>query len=219
MIQLLFMVMGAETVAILLLLFKTPVRKYLIMGLDRLKRGRAPLVVKSVAATVFVIMMYSVYTIRDIQSRPIDTLNPTDHVLLANHILEASLMGFLLFLSLMIDRLHHYMRELRLLRKAMEAAKKQSRSFEDGKNGGTEDLKALNMELAILRTNVNKLESECEAKEKEGKAAEANSVSLKNQSEGFRQELDRLLEENESLRNQLKSVDHSLSHSDGKKNT
>lgn len=85
--------MGAEMATILLLLFKTPLRKFLIMALDRVKRGRAPLIVKSVAATVFVIMMYTVYSIRDIQSRPIDVLNPTDHVLLANHILEASLMG------------------------------------------------------------------------------------------------------------------------------
>ncbi|CBI28815.3 unnamed protein product, partial [Vitis vinifera] len=43
---------------------------------------------------------------------------------MARHLLEASLMGFLLFLALMIDRLHHYIRELRLLRKAMEAEKK-----------------------------------------------------------------------------------------------
>jgi len=212
------MVMAAEMATILLLLFKTPLRKFLIMGLDRVKRGRAPLIVKSVAATVFVIMMYTVYNIRDIQSRSIDVLNPTDQVLLANHMLEASLMGFALFLSLMIDRLHYYIRELRLLRKTMEPAKKQSRGFEDGKNGGPEELKAVSEEVSRLKTKMKKLETECETKEKEAKSAEANSVALKNQSEGFLSELDRLQNENKSLRNQLQSIDQSLSHSDGKKN-
>ncbi|KAK3040456.1 hypothetical protein RJ639_028705 [Escallonia herrerae] len=218
MIQLLFMVVMAEMAGILILLFKTPLRKLLIMTLDHVKRGKAPIVVKSVASTVFVIMMYTIYTIRDIQSRPIDALNPTDHVLLANHMLEASLMGFSLFLSLMIDRLHHYIRELRLLRKTMEAAKKQNRGFEDGKNGGDE-VKARSEEISRMEAKISKLESECETKEKEVKAAEANSVALKNQSEGFLLEYDRLLEENQNLRNQLQSIDLSLSHSDSKKNT
>ncbi|GJT33942.1 B-cell receptor-associated protein 31-like protein [Tanacetum coccineum] len=80
---------------ILLLLFKTPLRKLLIIGLDRAKRGRAPLVVKSVGATVFVIMMYNVYSVTEIQSRPVEAVvNPTDQIILAYHMLEASLMGF-----------------------------------------------------------------------------------------------------------------------------
>lgn len=218
MIQLLFMLMFGEMAGILLLLFRTPLRKLLIMGLDRVKRGRAPLVVKSVAATVFVMMMYTVYTIREIQSRPMEALNPTDHVLLANYMLEASLMGFSLFLSFMIDKLHHYIRELRLLRKAMEATKKQNRGFEDSKNGGAEELKGLGEEVSRLRKNIKKLESECETKDKEVKAAETNSVALKSQSEGFLLEHGRLQEENQNLRNQLQSIDQSLSHSDGKKN-
>lgn len=78
---------------ILLLLFKTPLRKLLIIGLDRAKRGTAPLIVKSVGATVFVIMMYNVYSVTEIQNRPADAINPTDQIILAYHMLEASLMG------------------------------------------------------------------------------------------------------------------------------
>nr|GMD33513.1 B-cell receptor-associated protein 31-like [Ipomoea batatas] len=137
--QLLFSVAFGEMAVILLLLFKTPLRKLLILSLDRAKRGRGPLVVKSVAATVFVLMIYTVYSVKEIQSRPLESINPTDQVLLAQQILQASLMGFVLFLSLMIDRLHHYIRELRLLRKAMEAAKKHDRGFDNGKNGGVEE--------------------------------------------------------------------------------
>ncbi|KAL9996305.1 putative B-cell receptor-associated protein [Helianthus debilis subsp. tardiflorus] len=44
MIYLFFGVLFIEMVTILLLLFKTPLRKLLIIGLDSAKRGRAPLV-------------------------------------------------------------------------------------------------------------------------------------------------------------------------------
>ncbi|GJZ58347.1 B-cell receptor-associated protein 31-like protein, partial [Tanacetum coccineum] len=93
MIYLFYSVLAIEMSTILLLLFKTPLRKLLIIGLDRAKRGRAPLVVKSVGATVFIIMMYNVYSVTEIQSRPVEAVvNPTDQIILAYHMLEASLM-------------------------------------------------------------------------------------------------------------------------------
>lgn len=98
MIYLFFAVLFIEMLTILLLLFKTPLRKLLIIGLDRAKRGRAPLVVKSVAATFFIMMMYNVYTVMEIQRRPADVNNPTDQIILAYHMLEAALMGNFLFL-------------------------------------------------------------------------------------------------------------------------
>lgn len=215
MIELLFPAILGEMAVILILLFKTPLRKLVIMALDRLKRGTGPLVVKTVAGVIFVFMSITVYSVTEIQSRPIDSLNPTDQILLARHMLEASLMGFLLFLLLMIDRLHHYIRELRLLRKTMEAAKKQNRANEDGKS---EELKVLGEEVSRLKKHIKQLETKHETKEKEVKSAEANVLALKSQSEGFLVEYDRLLEENQNLRNQLQSIDQSLSHSDIKKN-
>ncbi|KAF5950072.1 hypothetical protein HYC85_012065 [Camellia sinensis] len=215
MIELLFPAILGEMAVILILLFKTPLRKLVIMALDRLKRGTGPLVVKTVAGVIFVFMSITVYSVTEIQSRPIDSLNPTDQIILARHMLEASLMGFLLFLLLMIDRLHHYIRELRLLRKTMEAAKKQNRANEDGKS---EELKVLGEEVSRLKTHIKQLETKHEIKEKEVKSAEANVLALKSQSEGFLVEYDRLLEENQNLRNQLQSIDQSLSHSDTKKN-
>lgn len=215
MIELLFPAILGEMAVILILLFKTPLRKLVIMALDRLKRGTGPLVVKTVAGVIFVFMSITVYSVTEIQSRPIDSLNPTDQILLARHMLEASLMGFLLFLLLMIDRLHHYIRELRLLRKTMEAAKKQNRANEDGKS---EELKVLGEEVSRLKKHIKQLETKHETKEKEVKSAEANVLALKSQSEGFLVEYDRLLEENQNLRNQLQSIDQSLSHSDTKKN-
>ncbi|XP_057462719.1 uncharacterized protein LOC130752864 [Actinidia eriantha] len=219
MIEILFPLIFAEMALIVIFVFKTPLRKLVIMGLDRVKRGSGPIVVKTVAGTVFVVMISSVYSIMKIQKRWIDDgdLNPTDQILLSKHLLEASLMGFSLFLGLMIDRLHHYIRELRIRRKSVEAVKKQNQVFEDGKTGGAKEIKALEEEKIALKAKVNQLESEFELKTKEANNAETNALALKKQSEGFLLEYDRLLEENQNLRNQLQSLDRKLSLSDSKK--
>ncbi|XP_022724590.1 B-cell receptor-associated protein 31-like isoform X2 [Durio zibethinus] len=216
MIQLLFLVIFSEMAVIMVLTFKTPLRKLVIMGLDRVKRGRGPVMVKTVAGTVSVVMMSSVYSMMKIQKRWIDdeAANPTDQVLMAKHLLEATLMGGSLFLALMIDRLHHYIRELRIRRKTVEAVKKQGRGFDEVKPGGSDEVKALEEEVTTLRGKFKQLESDLETKTKEMKAAEANTVALKKQSEGFLLEYDRLLEENQNLRNQLQSLDQWLSRSD-----
>lgn len=206
---------------IALLLFKTPLRKLVIMGLDRLKRGRGPLMVKSVAGTLFLVLLSSVYSMFKIQKREIQegaAVNPTDQVLMANHLLQATLMGAALFLALMIDRLHHYIRELRIRRKGMEAVKKQTRGYEDGKAVNSEEIKAAEEERARLRAELSRLESELQSKAKDVDVAQANATALRKQSEGFLLEYDRLLEENQNLRNQLQSLDRKLSYSGSKKN-
>ncbi|KAJ4838747.1 hypothetical protein Tsubulata_029156 [Turnera subulata] len=219
MIQLLFAVIFSEMAMIILFVFKTPLRKLVILGLDRLKRGRGPVVVKTVAGTVFVVLMSSVYSMMKIQTRGIEeggAPNPTDQVLMAKHLLEATLMGSSLFLALMIDRLHHYMRELRLRRKSMETVKNETRSFEDAK---VKEKKAMETEMATLQAKLKQLESELEEKTKEVQTSEANAIALKKQSDGFILEYGRLLEENQTLRNQLQSLDAKLSRSGSKKNS
>ncbi|KAL1320287.1 hypothetical protein HN51_065002 [Arachis hypogaea] len=215
MIQLLFLVVFMEAAMIVVLLFKTPLRKLVIMGLDRLKRGRGPLMVKSVAGTIFVVLFSTVYTMLQIQKRGIEdaaggSLNPTDQVLMAKHLLESTLMGAVLFLALMVDRLHHYIRELRLRRKSMEAAKKQARA-EEAKVLNSEENKAIEEEAARLRKEVHQLESELRSKTEDVDVAEANVSALRKQSEGFLLEYGRLLEENQELRSQLQSVNGRLS--------
>ncbi|CAN1341992.1 hypothetical protein LINPERPRIM_LOCUS39346 [Linum perenne] len=130
------------------------------MGLDRLKRGRGLIVVTTVAGTVMLVLMSTVYTIGNIQKRWIEEggiVNPTEQVLMATHLLEATHMGGViiesgiagggLFLALIIDRLHHYMRELRMRRKNMEALRKQIQA------------KALEEELTMLREKLKQLET------------------------------------------------------------
>ncbi|GKC03942.1 B-cell receptor-associated protein 31-like protein [Tanacetum coccineum] len=77
MIKILFTLIFTEMALILIFVFKTPLRKAVIMGLDRVKRGQAPLVVKVVGSTIFVVMLSTLYT---------------DQVLAARHLLEALLM-------------------------------------------------------------------------------------------------------------------------------
>lgn len=218
MIQLLFTAVGIEVAMIIIMLFKTPLRKLEIMSLDRVKRGRGPLVVKTVGMTVLIVFMSSVYSMVKIQRRSLDAgvLDPTDQLLFSKHLLEVSLMGFSLILSLMIDRLHHYIRELRQLRKGMEAAKKQNRAVEDGRSNEIKNLEAANNDL---KEKIRSLESDSATKAKTLQAAEANALALRKQSEGFLLEYDRLLEENQNLRNQLQSIDQMLSHSDSKKSS
>ncbi|KAJ0787754.1 putative transcription factor bZIP family [Helianthus annuus] len=210
MIRILCSLILSEMALIVIFVFKTPLRKLVIMGLDKLKRGRAPIVVKAVGSTIFVVMMSTVYSVMQIHNRrngDDGELTPTDQILAARHLLEASLMGFSLFLALMIDRLHHYIRELRIRRKNMEAVKKQNRIIENGNNGSQDEVKALESELTALKEKVTHLESELEEKTKEASEAEAHASALKKQSEGFLLEYDRLLEDNQNLRAQLQSSD------------
>lgn len=95
MIQLLFTLVLAEMALILILLFRSPLRKILIMVLDRVKQGRGPIMASSVAGTLSVVFISALYSIVKIQKRSSDgiVVNPMDQILLANHLLEASLMG------------------------------------------------------------------------------------------------------------------------------
>jgi B-cell receptor-associated protein 31 len=122
--------------------------------------------------------------------------------------------GYSLFLAFVIDRLHHYIRELRSLRKSMDVATKLNRALEEAKNGSSESHEK---EINIQKEEIEKLKSELHAKVEEVKSAEANSLALRKQSEGLLLEYDRLLEDNQHLRSQLQSIDLKLSHSDNNK--
>ncbi|KAK3140405.1 hypothetical protein QOZ80_5AG0400450 [Eleusine coracana subsp. coracana] len=221
MIQLLFSLLAAEAALALSLLFRTPARRLALLAVDRAKRGRGPVMAKTVAGTMFIVLASSGYSIGKIRSRSgeLGQLTPTDQVLASRHLLEASLMGYCLFLGLIIDRLHHYIREIRTMKKNMEAITKQSRTLEEAKHGGAEELQGYQKEIAGLKEQVEVLKRQSQAKAEELKTAEANSVALEKQSEGLLTEYDRLITENEELRKQLQSMDRHTSHSDGKKNS
>ncbi|KAK9092036.1 hypothetical protein Syun_026947 [Stephania yunnanensis] len=236
MLFLLFSLILSELLLLLILSFKTPFRKLLILLLDTTKQGQAPLIAKAIAATVYALLMSRLYSFIEIRRRFNDggAFGSTDQVLMGHYLLQATLMGIFLFLGLMIDRLHHYIRELRLLRKSMKILKKTQYSS----NGDAwtrevtkeeiEELKTnnghLNFEInqkegiTALKMKIKQLESECGTKGKEKKTAEASSVALTKQFEGIQLKYNELQEENMKLRKQLKSLDRKWSSSRGKKN-
>lgn len=95
MIQVLFALIFAEMALIVLFIFKNPLRKTVIMGLDRIKRGSGPIVVQTVGGTVFVVMLATLYNAVAIKRRQMRdaTTDSTDQILCARHLLGASLMG------------------------------------------------------------------------------------------------------------------------------
>ncbi|KAM0835478.1 hypothetical protein ACQ4PT_062907 [Festuca glaucescens] len=228
MIQLLFTVLAAEAGLATALLFKTPLRKLAMLALDRLKRGRGPVMVRTVAATVLIVLASSLHSMAKIHGHAgageLDApgaLTPTDQVLLARHMLEASLMGYSLFLALVIDRLHNYIREMRGLKKNLEAVSKQNKTLEEAKFGGSDDdeSKPYQKDIASLNEEIKKLKLKLKEKKGEVKDAEAKALAAKTHSEGLTLKYDRLLEDNKHLLDQVQSGDIVVSRSEGKKNT
>ncbi|CAN6231479.1 unnamed protein product [Urochloa humidicola] len=213
MIQLLFVVLLAEASVAAALLFKTPLRKLAVLGIDRLKRGRrAPVAVKTVAGVVLALLASTLYSMAEISGRTADPdsgggLTPTDQVLFARHLLEASLMGYSLFLVLVIDRLHQYIRDLRGFKKNLEAASKHNKMLEEAKLGISEETKKYKEEIATLNKEMKKLKLHAQEKTEEVHVAEDKALAIQKQSEGLLIEYDRLLEDNQHLRIQLQSID------------
>ncbi|KAM1087639.1 hypothetical protein ACFX15_012717 [Malus domestica] len=80
MLQLQYIVIYDEMLLILILLFKTLLRKLVILALDKMQRGRGLSMVKTVAETVFIVLLANVYNLVDIKNRTNEfgVLNPTD---------------------------------------------------------------------------------------------------------------------------------------------
>ncbi|KAK3427200.1 hypothetical protein EUGRSUZ_F03480 [Eucalyptus grandis] len=131
MTQFLFGLVFMEMALTVVLLFGSPLRTLLMLGLDRLKRGQGQLIAGTVATTMVVVFSATVYNLLGVQRRLTDAtmISPTDQILLANSLLEASLMGFSLFLGILIDRLHYYASELYRLRNHLEETKSKQRDY------------------------------------------------------------------------------------------
>ncbi|XP_024979891.1 uncharacterized protein LOC112516880 isoform X2 [Cynara cardunculus var. scolymus] len=195
----------------------SPLQERLLVELDGLKQGRAQLAVKSVTATVFVVMMYILYTVVQIHSRCGDAVDSPNRAILAYLVLEASLIGFSLFLLLIIDGLHQYTKEVNILTKTLSAAQKQNQAYEEGKKKSANEAKSVKEKISRLRTEIKKLELECDRKENEVESRKANSDALKSRLEGLLVEYDGLLADNKDLKDQLHDMNERWSHSGGKK--
>ncbi|KAA3459276.1 DUF724 domain-containing protein/Bap31 domain-containing protein [Gossypium australe] len=212
MIQLLFLVLFAEGAMAFLLLVKIgPLRELVIKSIDQLKMGKGPATVKTIAGTMSVILLSSLMSIVKIQNKgaKLGTMSPMDQVLWRTHLLEASLIGFTLFLGFIIDRMHHYIKKLIGLRSRVGSSKEEAERIEketiqlkEKDDKASKEIKLLKEEISTLSENLKKLKSESEEKDKKIKTAEAQVASLQKQSEDLLLEYDRLLEDNQNLQNQ-----------------
>ncbi|KAE9456194.1 hypothetical protein C3L33_11907, partial [Rhododendron williamsianum] len=191
-----------EIALALSLVFETPLQKLAIAALDRLNQGSRRLVVLT---TVEGILLAILITVRDRLIRG-DSVEPLGQFLVADKALRASLLGFLPCLSMMRDKLHQLVREHSSLNQMIISEEKQ---LAERKRQNAESLKALEKEIAPLKTMIKKLEFEYERKAKHANTAKAKEMALIKQTEEFELEYDRLLEYNEILRNQLQSIDES----------
>ncbi|XP_031285554.1 uncharacterized protein LOC116144237 [Pistacia vera] len=214
MIQLLFLVLFAEGALAFLLLVKIgPLRELVIKSLDQLKMGKGPATVKTIAGTMSVILLSSLTSIVKIQNKgaKLGTMSPMDQVLWRTHLLEASLIGFTLFLGFIIDRLHHYLTKLIQVKGSVGSSKEEVERLQKEKMQLTEkgekalkEMKRLQDELLTVSEKLKKLKLECEEKDKKIETAEAHVISLQKQSADLLLEYDRLLEDNQNLQNQAK---------------
>ncbi|OAY32820.1 uncharacterized protein LOC110629130 [Manihot esculenta] len=212
MIQLLYLVLFAEGVVAFLLLVKVgPLRELTIKSLDQLRMGRGPVMIVTVACTMFAILISSVMSIFKIQNKgaKLGTMSPMDQVLWRTHLLEASLMGFTLFLGFIIDRMHHYLINLIGLRNSIGSSKeeverlqKEKMELNEKEETAYKEIKVLKEQIAALSENLKKLKLENEEKDKQIETAEAHVVSLQKQSADLLLEYDRLLEDNQNLQAQ-----------------
>ncbi|XP_042408519.1 B-cell receptor-associated protein 31-like [Zingiber officinale] len=215
MIQLLFLVLFAEGAVALILIWKIgPLRELAMKGLDQLKIGKGPATMKTLACTMSVIFVSSITSILKIQNRgtKLGTVTPMDQVLWRTHLIEASLIGYTLFLALVIDRLHHYLRKLVNLRRTVhtsreevENLKNENQRFKKKDATSSSEIKKLNEEVTKLKEKLQKVESESEEQGKRARTAEAHVASLQKQSEELLLEYDRLLEDNQILQAQALS--------------
>ncbi|BBH10023.1 B-cell receptor-associated protein 31-like protein [Prunus dulcis] len=206
------MVLFAEGVVAFLLLVKIgPLRELVIKSLDQLKMGKGPATVKTIACTMSVILLSSFISIVKIQNKGVKlgTMSPMDQVLWRTHLLEASLMGFTLFLGFIIDRMHHYLSKLIGLRSNVGASKeevdrlqKETMQLKEKEDKSSQEIKQLQEKISTLSEDLKKLKLECKEKDKNIETAEAHVAALQKQAADLLLEYDRLLEDNQNLQTQ-----------------
>ncbi|KAG7605393.1 putative B-cell receptor-associated protein [Arabidopsis thaliana] len=213
MIQLLFLVLFVEgAIAFLLLIKIGPLRELVIKSLDQMKMGKGPATVKTIAGTMSVILFSNLMSIVKIQNKgaKLGTMSPMDQVLWRTHLLEASLLGVVLFLGFIIDRMHHYLRKLINLRsnvgsskEELEQLQKERTELKEKEEKASKEIKQLQEKLSSITERVKKAETESKEKEKKLETAETHVTALQKQSAELLLEYDRLLEDNQHLQSQI----------------
>ncbi|OIT03436.1 PREDICTED: uncharacterized protein LOC109225523 [Nicotiana attenuata] len=182
----------------------------IIVALSHIHKGKGPLVVRRMRILMFCVLLYWVYSTSVIfYSRWIfhGPINWRDDVALYLLILQASLLGFSLFAWMVLDKLHPVIMEHHSVRKIIKA---EEILLQERKLLMEDHRSVLQGKIAELRAKMKKLETDCKMKATRAQAAGAIVLKLKNQFEELHLKYDRLLEYNQTLRNQLQSISHEV---------
>ncbi|KAL1565734.1 hypothetical protein AAHA92_01424 [Salvia divinorum] len=158
MIPLFFVVVCGEGLVAFLFMVKIgPLRELVMKGLDEVKARRGT--VLTIAGTIFVILLSCLFSVVGIQNKGSKhgAMAPMDQVIWRTNLLEATLMGFSLFLGFLIDRMHHFMRRLSKLRSSTGVLTREVERLEREKvrmremgERAAEEAKQLQQEISSL---------------------------------------------------------------------
>jgi B-cell receptor-associated protein 31 len=101
----------------------------------------------------------------------------------------------------------------------LQSEQQNSKKSKDEELAAAIEIKSLKDVVSDLRNKLECLQLDANSKEKEVKVLKVSMRPLEKQTEGFRLEYNRLMDDNESLRNQLAVFDQKHSTSESKKNS
>eukprot|EP00271_Cylindrocystis_brebissonii_P012026 TRINITY_DN30076_c0_g1_i1.p1 TRINITY_DN30076_c0_g1~~TRINITY_DN30076_c0_g1_i1.p1 ORF type:complete len:243 (-),score=77.84 TRINITY_DN30076_c0_g1_i1:511-1239(-) len=237
-IPLCFLFFGQCVLGLLLVIPFKPTRKLGMAAFSVIISSYVIVVVKTLSGCLVVLLASSLFNVYVIQQR-VGTSKANvgsgpgallEQVQLLENAMEAALIGFCLVVGGLLERLHAAMQRSASLEVSVEMVKKQAkgteleymrltkeRAGELGEGLVGEHEERLKATITELRAGLEAAQAETEAKVKAAKAAEASVAAMKKQSEGLHLEMQRLMEDNESLHGQLAQADQNYSRSSDKK--
>lgn len=102
------------------------------------------------------------------------------------------------------------------MKKSKEALTKQNKTLEES---NADKLNSKNRKISKMEERIAQLESELNGKSKDAELAETNVMNLKVKSQALHKEYDHLMDENQSVKDQMRSIEQTLSDSNGKHST
>ncbi|KAH9567008.1 hypothetical protein CY35_03G006700 [Sphagnum magellanicum] len=152
------------------------------------------------------------------------------------NIRSSPLAGYCLLLGLMMTSLDSFLKQVDALTRNIDVLKKQakgaqeeylrlqseqqnSKKSKDEELAAAMEIKSLKDVVSDLQNKLERLQLDANSKEKEVKVLKVSMRALEKQTEGFRLEYNRLMDDNESLRNQLAVFDRKHSTLESKKNS
>ncbi|KAH8966212.1 hypothetical protein BDL97_03G013000 [Sphagnum fallax] len=205
------------------------------LGILKSKTGST--LAKAVSAAFVVLFASNISNVFRVQKRIAKIgASQADQSIIRSQLLEITLIGYCLLLGLMMTSLDSFLKQVDALTRNTNVLKKQakgaqeeylrlqseqqnSKKSKDEELAAAMEIKSLKDVVSDLRNKLERLQLDANSKEKEVKVLKVSMRALEKQTEGFRLEYNRLMDDNESLRNQLTVFDRKHSTLELKKNS